>query len=51
MLADTGENLYYPYGMTWPGDGTARRSSDGRNEVDFIGAHPVINPPFDMIYL
>ncbi|XP_024385843.1 GDSL esterase/lipase At5g03610 [Physcomitrium patens] len=35
---DTGENLYYPYGMTWPGDGTARRSSDGRNEVDFIAA-------------
>lgn len=24
--------------MTWPGDGTAHRSSDGRNEVDFIAA-------------
>lgn len=35
---DTGENMHYPYGMTWPGDGTAHRSSDGRNEVDFIAA-------------
>ncbi|XP_024379615.1 GDSL esterase/lipase At5g03610 [Physcomitrium patens] len=33
---DTGENMNYPYGMTWPGDGTAHRSSDGRNEVDYI---------------
>lgn len=37
ILADTGENMNYPYGMTWPGDGTAHRSSDGRNEVDYIG--------------
>nr|XP_024368108.1 GDSL esterase/lipase At5g03610-like isoform X2 [Physcomitrium patens] len=35
---DTGENLKYPYGMTWPGDGGARRSSDGHNEVDYIAA-------------
>ena len=35
---DTGENMHAPYGMTWPGViGMGNRSSDGRNEVDYLG--------------
>lgn len=26
-----------PYGITWPANGTARRFSDGRNQVDYLG--------------
>lgn len=37
ILADTGENNPYPFGMTWTEDGYAHRSSDGRNLADFIG--------------
>ncbi|KAG0608785.1 hypothetical protein M758_8G132100 [Ceratodon purpureus] len=34
---DTGENMHAPYGMTWPGViGMGNRSSDGRNEVDYL---------------
>ena len=26
-----------PYGITWPANGTARRFSDGHNQVDYLG--------------
>lgn len=39
-FTDTGETIPYPYGMTWPGiRGKGNRSSDGRNEVDYLGKH------------
>lgn len=49
--------MKYPFGMTWPGDGTAHRSSDGRNVVDYIGmiltrikeTTQLANPPTSMI--
>ncbi|KAG0562431.1 hypothetical protein KC19_9G145500 [Ceratodon purpureus] len=48
---DTGETMHYPYGMTWPGDGTAHRSSDGRNEVDFIASKLGVPSPTPWEYL
>ena len=37
--SDTGEsNVSYPYGMTWPRvEHMGNRSSDGRNQVDYLG--------------
>jgi hypothetical protein len=37
--------------MTWPGDGAAYRSSDGRNEVDFIGNQPIATHAANLIHM